>query len=339
MTMAMSIPMSNSNNNNNNNNNNNLKYTLDDFTSITFQGFVFDFPPEVLKIISDLSFEVGSPNYVKTPTFTKRPEVLVEDIFHRKKQRNTNANTNTNVNANTYTSSLLEQPVKSTFETQLSVIRSHLNKLTDKNYKDISTKIIQLLDEIFLSNSLEVQLIAMGNAMFEIASTNRFYSKVYAKLYAELIQKYQIMKDIFEKNFNEFMGLFSNIEYVDMEIDYETFCKNNKNNEKRKAVATFFVNLMENKVIEESAIIQLLRNLMELVFTHVHLENKKNEVDEWTENIAILYNKEMVKKSYECINGSTIQELIHLFGHSKVKTYPSLSSRSIFKYLDLSEKS
>ena len=327
MTMAMSS---------NSSNNNNLKYTLDDFTKITFQGFAFDFPPEVLKIISELSLEVGSPNYVKTPTFTKRSEVLVEDTFYRKKQRSTNTNTNTNANA--YTSSLLEQPVKTTFETQLSVIRSHLNKLTDKNYKDISTKIIQLLDEIFLSNSLEEQLITLGNAMFEIASTNRFYSKVYAKLYAELIQKYQIMKDIFEKNFNGFMGLFSNIEYVDMEVDYETFCKNNKNNEKRKAVATFFVNLMENKVIEESAIIQLLRNLMELVFTHVHLENKKNEVDEWTENIAILYNKTIVKNSYELINGSTIPELIHLFGHSKVKTYPSLSSRSIFKYLDLSEK-
>ena len=311
-----------------------MKYTLDDFSNITFQGFAFDFPPEVLKIISELSLEVGSPNYVKTPTFTKRSEVLIEDTFHRKKQRNTNSNINTNTNSNT---SL--EPVKSTFETQLSVIRSHLNKLTDKNYKDISAKIIQLLDEIFLSNSLEEQLITLGNAMFEIASTNRFYSKIYAKLYAELIQKYKIMKDIFEKNFNGFMELFSNIEYVDMEIDYETFCKNNKNNEKRKAVATFFVNLMENNVIEESAIIQLLRNLMELVFTHVHLENKKNEVDEWTENIAILYNKTMVKNSYELINGSTIPELIHLFGHSKVKTYSSLSSRSIFKYLDLSEKS
>jgi hypothetical protein len=309
-----------------------MKYTLDDFSNITFQGFAFDFPPEVLKIISELSLEVGSPNYVKTPTFTKRSEVLIEDTFHRKKQRNTNTNINTNSNTSL-------EPVKSTFETQLSIIRSHLNKLTDKNYKDISAKIIQLLDEIFLSNSLEEQLITLGNAMFEIASTNRFYSKIYAKLYAELIQKYKIMKDIFEKNFNGFMELFSNIEYVDMEIDYETFCKNNKNNEKRKAVATFFVNLMENNVIEESAIIQLLRNLMELVFTHDHLENKKNEVDEWTENIAILYNKTMVKNSYELINGFTIPELIHLFGHSKVKTYSSLSSRSIFKYLDLSEKS
>jgi len=315
----------------------NMKYTLDDFNNITFQGFAFDFPPEVLKIISDLSLEVGSPNYVKTPTFTKRQEPLVEDAFYRKKQKNivpTFANSNMNAHSS--------EPVKSTFETQLSVIRSHLNKLTDKNYKDVSAKIILLLDEIFLSNSLEEQLVTLGNAMFEIASTNRFYSKIYAKLYAELIQKYQMMKDIFEKNFNGFMELFSNIEYVCMETDYEQFCKNNKNNEKRKAVATFFVNLMENNVIEESAIIQLLRNLMELVFTHVHVENKKNEVDEWTENIAILYNKAMVKKhlnSYERINGSTITELIDLFGHSKVKTYPSLTSRSIFKYLDLCEKS
>jgi hypothetical protein len=42
-------------------------------------------------------------------------------------------------------------------------------------------------------------------------------------------EKARSMKDIFEKNFNGFMGLFSNIEYVDMEVDYETFCKNNKN--------------------------------------------------------------------------------------------------------------
>ena len=136
------------------------------------------------------------------------------------------------------------------------------------------------------------------------------------------------------------MSLFENIEYVDMEIDYDIFCKNNKLNEKRKAIATFFMNLMENNVIEQKAIVQLLRNLMEFVFTNIHIENKKNEVDEWTENIAILYNKSVLDNQvYELIQGLAIPELILIFAKSKPKTYPSLTSRSIFKYLDLFEKS
>ena len=316
-----------------------MKYTLDDFIKITFDGFSFEFPPDVLKIISDLSSEVGSPNYVKTPIFTKKETINMDDMFYRKKKINKPLKDSEweKCIANTSTIKSNESP---TFENQLSVIRSHLNKLTDKNYKDIKPKIIQSVDEIFLSKCSEEELLILGNTMFDIASTNRFYSKIYAKLYADLIQAYQIMNDIFKTNFNNFMSLFENIEYVCMEIDYDKFCKNNKNNEKRKAIATFFMNLMENNVIQEKAIVQLVRNLMALVFTNISLENKKNEVDEWTENIAILYNKDIIENnanSYELINGFKITELIFTFSKSKPKTYPSLSSRSIFKYLDLYE--
>ena len=49
-----------------------MKYTLEDFNNITFNGFKFDFPQDTLQIISELTLEVGSPNYVKTPIFQKR---------------------------------------------------------------------------------------------------------------------------------------------------------------------------------------------------------------------------------------------------------------------------
>lgn len=318
-----------------------IKYTLEDFTKITFDGFSFDFPPNVFKIISDLSSEVGSPNYVKTPIFTKKNNQVIDDIFHRKKKIIKPLN-DSEWEKCIITTSTLKLDKTHTFEFHLSVIRSHLNKLTDKNYNDIKPKIIQSIDDIFLSNSSEEQLLILGNTMFDIASTNRFYSKIYAKLYSELIQKYQIMKDIFETNFNNFMSLFENIEYINMEIDYDKFCKNNKNNEKRKAIATFFINLMENNVIQQKSIVQLVRNLMALVFTNIFIENKKNEVDEWTENIAILYIKDIIDNhtnSYELIDGFTISELILMLSKSKPKNYLSLSSRSIFKYLDLYEKS
>lgn len=49
-----------------------MKYTLENFNNIQLNGFKFDFPDDTLKLISELALEVGSPNYVKTPTFQKK---------------------------------------------------------------------------------------------------------------------------------------------------------------------------------------------------------------------------------------------------------------------------
>ena len=53
-----------------------MRYTLKDFTDITFNGFDIKLPEETLVIITELSQQVGSPTYVKTPPFHKRENVL-----------------------------------------------------------------------------------------------------------------------------------------------------------------------------------------------------------------------------------------------------------------------
>jgi hypothetical protein len=55
---------------------NTLIYDLQDFTNITFDGFNLTLPEETIQIISNLSLEVGSPTYVKTPIFRKRENPL-----------------------------------------------------------------------------------------------------------------------------------------------------------------------------------------------------------------------------------------------------------------------
>ena len=57
-----------------------MKYTLQDFTNITFEGFNFTLPEETIKIISELSLQVGSPDYVKTPIFQKRENPMKVEI-------------------------------------------------------------------------------------------------------------------------------------------------------------------------------------------------------------------------------------------------------------------
>jgi hypothetical protein len=79
---------------------------------------------------------------------------------------------------------------------------------------------------------------------------------------------------------------------------------------------------------------------------YINLPDKKFEVDEIAENIAILFNKEIIKtveedvgydKKLYIINKLTIVELITVFAKSKAKDYRSLSNKSIFKCMDLVE--
>ena len=107
----------------------------------------------------------------------------------------------------------------------------------------------------------EIQLV--GISIFEIASNNRFYSKLYADLYGQLIHKYEFMNTIVEENFNKFLELFKNIEYVDSTKDYTKFCKINKDNEMRKALGAFFVNLTHNNIISYEKLFGLTYYLLE----------------------------------------------------------------------------
>jgi hypothetical protein len=327
-----------------------MKYTLEQFNNITFNGFKFDFPEDTLKIISEIALEVGSPNYVKTPIFQKRVNPMKVEVSSQKekdcesnrKRRGGNksmevVNDDDWETLRTFQTTKIEQRVG--LDAQIDLVRSHLNKMSDKNYSDVKNKIIDIIENMMKEIIDNDDMTKLGTIIFEIASTNRFYSKIYADLYSDLINKFQIMEDIFQENFRNFMNLFDTIEYVEPNVDYNKFCKINKDNEKRKALASFFVNLMNNGIISSDKIINIIRNLMNKIYIYINQDNKKNEVDELTENIAILYKKELLsgEVEYELIDGMTISEIIENLAHSKSKNYLSLSNKSIFKFMDLIE--
>ena len=332
------------------------KYSLEDFNTITFNGFKFDFPEDTLKIISELALEVGSPNYVKTPVFQKRLNPIKSEPLNnkekdrdyehggnganRKRRHNKSMeilNDNDWETIRTFQTTKIEEKVG--IDAEIDLLRSYLNKMTDKNYNDVKNKIIDVIENMMKEIIDHDEMTKLGTIIFEIASTNRFYSKMYADLYTDLINNFQIMEDIFQSNFNNFINLFDNIEYVEPNVDYTKFCKINKDNEKRRALASFFVNLMNNNIISKIKIINITRNLMDKINTYVNQDNKKNEVDELTENIAILYKRELFNEEieYELIDNMTIPSIIEKLAHSKSKNYLSLSNKSIFKFMDLIE--
>ena len=96
---------------------------------------------------------------------------------------------------------------------------------------------------------------------------------------------------------------------------------------------------MYNGIVDKGKIMEITRNFIDKIYTFINVDNKKNEVDEITENVIILYKKEMYEEysetDYERINGYTINEIIERIANSKVKDYKSLTNKSLFKFMDL----
>ena len=138
------------------------------------------------------------------------------------------------------------------------------------------------------------------------------------------------------KRKHSYLDIFKTIEFVDPDKDYDRFCEINKINEKRKAISMFFVNLSNTSVVSKDAIVKILCDLINMLYVYINEENKKNEVDELTENIAVLLNKEILSQTvYLLDNGKTINDTINYLANCKSKDFKSLSNKAIFKYMDL----
>lgn len=336
-------------------------YSLKDFLDISFDGFNYNLPEDIVQTISGLSLEVGSPSYIKTPVFRKRENHLKtyasgesgsgpglgltssynsNNLNMNKRKKNIGNKNMEIINDEDWNALRSFQTTKfdkkEGLDSKIDEIRSYLNKMTDKNYLEMKKNIFELLEEVVGSNSDEISRITP--IIFEIASTNRYYSKIYADFYSQLIGQYECMRSIVLESFDNFLELFHKIEYVDSSVDYDKFCKINKDNEKRKALSTFFINLMVNNIISKDKILDIIHNLLNKVYEFMYLEDKKNEVDEMTENLVLLLRKDLFnEKDYQrqIVDNKNMSQLIEFLANCKAKDFKSLTNKSIFKYMDM----
>jgi len=318
-----------------------MTYSLDDFHTIGANSHNYKLSDDVLSIISKIVSEVGSPTYVKTPVFNKKSYIKSDNNENIIKRRKSVKKESTTIQS-AYKSMIVDN--KTGIAVHIDTIRSYLNKLSDKNVTDITNKIIELIDQIMNDTDIteetkNAELSNVSKIIFNIASTNRFYSAIYADVYSQLVTKYELIRQTFEANLNVFLDLFNNIEYVDASVDYDKFCKINKDNEKRKALSAFFVNLMNKNIITNAKIIEITKILAGLLYNYISEDERKNEVNEIAENIFILYNKKYDSDYNNVIIGNEpINSFIKRLSKSKVSDYKSLSNKTIFKFMDLMEQ-
>jgi hypothetical protein len=313
-------------------------YSYSEIEQISFNGFNFTIPEETLAIISSLAVKVGSPAYVKTPVFQKREPILSQGSAPpppiRKRRNKESADWDLPSPPMQSTASVLAQ--KEGISADINQIRVCLNKVSESTYNDVLAQLKTILTAS-IETANEEEMHKISESIFEIVSNNKFFSRLYANIYTELLRSFPPLNAIFVASYDSHLSLFKNVEYVDPDTDYNKFCANNVINEKRKAVSAFFVNLAINGTIPNENVENLLKELIESVLTQMVQPNKSNEVCELIENIAILFNKSAPPQITISHGGTqhTVAEIIRVLAMTKMKTYPSLSSKSTFKCMDL----
>jgi len=206
-------------------------------------------------------------------------------------------------------------------------------------------KVISKINQICSESTNLEDITKVGYMLYDSCSTNKFYSKIFADLFAEMASKYDWLMSIFDEKYKNIMAQYNDIKYVDSEKDYDGFCEMNKINERRRAVTTFLLNLSINGFIQKSELVNILRNLLTMIINMVNQNDRKNEIDELTEHVAIIFDKELIDEIVDdaddeedyYVGGQSIIDTINSLAKSKAKDYPSLSNKAIFKYMDLIE--
>ena len=293
---------------------------------------------------------------------------------------------------------------------QLETLRSNLNKITESNYKEIKHDIFSLLHETLkLSNTmlLEKKNITataitstnpstniqntvwqtatnISSELFEIASKNRFYSKLYASLFAEFMDNYTIINIIFQEQYTTFASFFQKKTILPIETNtipeknsssslssfsssssssscYDELCRITKLNEQRKALACFFINLMELGKIPIFSLVVLLRNMFAEFIVLLQFpektELKSNEMYEITEIISLFWftstkirdfllfpkkkyiggEEEILPILFQEKNNTLVDLITFLACSCSSKKFPNFTKKCAFKFLDIYE--
>ena len=312
------------------------QYTLNKFYDVAKINNFNELPDTIIKIINRLSEQVGAPTYKKTPSFDHNNRRGGRDRRSRPKKQAVITADDWEAIRN-FKATKLEK-AENAVDKEIENITSLLNKITASNYDSISEAIKTLLLKLIEDNVNNKDLTKIGCAIFEIGSINKYWSKLYAKLYKDIIDLFPIMKEICDTNFESFLAVFDNIRYIDADEDYDMFCKVNKENGKRRSLSSFFVRLMNNCVIEQKQIMNIINNLKDRFISLMDVEGNKDVILEIGENLIIL-----IEQGQDILsdNGDEWEPVVNFVEHIaslKQKNHASLSSQIVFKFLDLSDE-
>ena len=309
-----------------------MYYTLKEIENISWNLQDKSITDETTALINSLADQVASPTYDKTPVFNNNSSTTKP--FNRKKKKTSEVINDEDWEAirNFQKTELIKSEG---IQKDIDSIRSLINRITEKTYDLIIEKLTEKLDSFEEAITKSEDINKIGKTILDMATSNNFNSKTYAKLCSYLNGKYDYIKTIIDNNLKDYMNLFENIEVADPNENYDKFCDLNIVNDKRRAMSLFLCNLYENNIVEFEMIENIVFSLYQRIRTNMNDETKKMEHDEISENLLIIVsNIPIVKIKSDDKWKDFIDYIVHLCAIN-VKDVKGISSKCKFKHMDI----
>ena len=226
---------------------------------------------------------------------------------------------------------------KTGIEKTVNDIRVTLNKMSANNYEKQKDVVLGYVVAYFQSDEVtDADTRRISTILFEIASTNKFYSEMYASLYKELVGANSVFRDLLDEFIVGFTNTSSFPVYVDPDTDYDGFCAYSKACDKRKSTSTFFVNCLKLGLIPVSKLADILRENVDLISAQIREEGRSKITEELIENVFILATlcKTELANESDLWNNTILPNIKQIVAERNAG-HPSLSNRAAFKCMDM----
>ena len=293
-----------------------IQYTLEDFANQRFHGVDFQLPEDIVSLINALAGQLHISEQPETVVANRRltkpgsggpTKVVDNQQWTRTKP---------------FKTTTIEQ--KTGVEKTLNDIRYCLNNISENNFK----KQLQNTLEHIHSDMSSDMIQSIAECIRDSASTNKMNAALYAQLFSHVVRAFPDFAVYPSQFVDTFVHDLTHLVCVSSSENFDLFSAYNKANDKRKGLVCFLVYLLREGLIEKNAIDQAVQSLVDLIHVWIDADGKTSEVDEVTDTIAI-FAKMLTDKSAAWFD--KIKEI----SKYKAKEHKSLSSRSVFKFMDM----
>ena len=227
---------------------------------------------------------------------------------------------------------------KEGYDNLLGELKKFLNKLTTANYDTQVESVIATVKSIITlddeDDKIRMGLMQTTEIIMQVACSNKYYSALYAKLFMRLVDIHEQFLEEKGRICDKFLNALQEIEIVDPNVDYDRFCIVNKKNDERRSMMLFIINLYKTGGCTMAELSSIVIKIDEMIHTHVSASTFIEYTNELTEimNIFVTNMVTEIKTNKEWV---FVKDRIVDYSKYKTKDYPGMSSRTIFKYMDM----
>ena len=307
------------------------KYSVEQFDDLIFKGFQYTLPPTVLTNIMNLEKWLKAPDGGgTTSTGSAAP---------RRRQPNPTGKREVTWRPPNEPFKVTQFIAKEKTDREqfLQQIRLQLNKVSANNFDALNEIMMAALEEQWGDGETD-DFAALVQPLLDIASMNKFYAEIYARLFQAWSHKFpvemsQILATLCAEQHESMASCGEG--YADERKDPEKYYAYGKMNDKRRANTVFWVHLWKCGVIPVDEILTKLAMYHDWLWAWIDEAGRGPAVEELADNMCLAVTLCKTDLSTNAQWMDSVWPKVQRLAQSKSKDHVCLPSRIVFKYKDL----